>query len=185
MKPPASPTANPSAAFTLIELILVIAIVALLASLAIPAVAQVQQRADSMRCFNNLHQIGVSVHLYLADHENTYPYVQPNPKQPLTAPEYADAKGMLDTFGPYGVTDKLLQCPSDLKAPNANYYAETGSSYLWSPMLDGDVVSNPITYRRRGAYLATLSRMKQAEDGHPVHNSHSNRLYADGHVVSF
>ena len=174
-------------AFTLIELLCVISIIALLAGLLTPSLQQAKKRAQSAACFGNLRQIGVAVNLYIADHDNTYPAIETDPTNPILYADQTDivAKPMLDTFQPYGVTPKTLQCPSDVSDPNFNYYALKGTSYEWRPMLDLDNKLSPIVISRRGAFAANPARVRQVTDYNPVHNGRMNALYGDGHVRWF
>lgn len=181
--------------FTLLELLLVISIIAMLASLLLPVVGDVQKHADSAACFSNLRQIGVAVNLYIADHDNTYPYIEPAPGVSLIYPPDAQAKSMADTFAPYGVTDKTLQCPADMKSAAPAYTnAQLKCSYEWRPMVDGDPLTSPEIFRRRGAFITSgstsnglvqisPSRVRQVTDFNAVHHNRKNTLYGDGHVT--
>jgi prepilin-type N-terminal cleavage/methylation domain-containing protein/prepilin-type processing-associated H-X9-DG protein len=164
--------------FTLVELIVVIAIIALLATLMMPEVEKMTERARSVACMGNLRSIGTSVNTYVIENDQTFPFVEPNPNDPVYTGE-VEAKPMLAELEPYGVTSKVLKCPDD-----RTYFAATGSSYQWVPIIDGESKINPQVYGRRGARRVNPARMRLCIDFEAVHFNRCNRLYADGHAVA-
>ena len=184
------------AAFTLLELLVVIAIIGILSSLLFPQVGKFQSRAQSVVCMNNLRQIGIGVLSYVGEHDNTYPIIEPNPDSPVYDPDSetdVTAKPIYIELEPYGVTQQVLKCPTDLKGHN--YFAERtttidgnsyGTSYQWRVLVDDENMAAPKIYGgRRGAGVRIVkpSRVTICTDFLGIHSGKMNRLYADGHVA--
>lgn len=65
-------------AFTLIELLVVIAIIAILAALLLPSLKAARESANSIKCMNNLKQLGLVVMAYAQDNDDVMvPYYDP------------------------------------------------------------------------------------------------------------
>lgn len=54
--------------FTLVELLVVIAIIAVLASLLLPSLSSAKLRTRQVNCLSNLHQLSLTMTLYVGDH---------------------------------------------------------------------------------------------------------------------
>jgi prepilin-type processing-associated H-X9-DG protein/prepilin-type N-terminal cleavage/methylation domain-containing protein len=178
-------------AFTLVELIVVVAIIGMLVALTIPEWGRIQKRAQSITCVNNLRQVGVAVLTYVAENNNEYPIIEPNPNDPVY-----DAKGdsedgnteyqvkpMLEALEPYGVTANVLKCPTDIRG--ANYFASYNTSYQWRITLDEENAIAPKIYGGRRGYgmrIVKPSRVTLCTDFLGIHSGRANRLYGDGHV---
>jgi len=62
------------AGFTLIELLVVIAILSLLIAILLPVLNQAKHQAHRAACAGNLRQVGVAIHMYAEDFEDTIPF---------------------------------------------------------------------------------------------------------------
>ena len=173
--------------FTLLELILVIAIIGMLAGMLLPVTGQIIARAQTTKCMENLRQIGMAANAAANDNDNRYPMVEIDPKNPVFQPA-DNAQPLAQAFAKYGITAAVLQCPADLKA--ANWFAQTGASYMWQPYSEDEPATSITIYTPRGQFPGRQSRVRLATDYEAVHGGTavggrkmSNTLYADGHVT--
>lgn len=60
-------------AFTLIELLVVIAIISILAAMLLPSLSRAKGQATRISCVNNLHQLGLSMLMYVDDNQSHFP----------------------------------------------------------------------------------------------------------------
>ena len=61
-------------AFTLLELLVVIAIISLLIAVIVPALRKARFQARKVICISNLRSIGLAIHTYANDFDNTIPF---------------------------------------------------------------------------------------------------------------
>jgi len=64
---------KPSKGFTLIEILVVVAIIALLISILLPSLAAARAQSRTTLCLGNLHQSGIAIMAYAAEHKGFVP----------------------------------------------------------------------------------------------------------------
>ncbi len=171
-----------TAGFTLIELLITIAIIGMLATLMMPTLKGALAKAQSAKCSGNLRAIAVAVQSYAVDNDNYYPEIEAMPSNPIYQGKPVNA--LLAALGPYGLSAAALKCPADM-ARSSSYYGKEGSSYMWRPMIDNELVNATKIYRRGREIVVPTSRTALATDFTGVHGGHVNCVFADGHVRMF
>jgi prepilin-type N-terminal cleavage/methylation domain-containing protein len=92
-----------SHAFTLIELLVVIAIISIVAAILFPVFASAKGAAKRASALSNQNQIGIALHLYLNDYEDSLPFRFPDIAQwpGYNAVLFVNGPGLTDKFQPY------------------------------------------------------------------------------------
>jgi prepilin-type N-terminal cleavage/methylation domain-containing protein/prepilin-type processing-associated H-X9-DG protein len=165
-------------AFTIVELMVVIAIISLMAGLAIPSFQMELAKAQSVKCSEQLHGIGIAVLGYATQNGEVLPEIN----QAATPVYGPDVPGIVGVLGSYGVTTNTIECPVDINMGVTSSFKLYGSSYEWNPVLDDG--TDPVTSIPIGTIQVTvnMSRTRVCTDFIAIHRGHINALYGDGHT---
>ena len=154
------------AAFTLIELLVVIAIISILAALLVPAVQNALDRAKSIACQSNLHQISTAMIQYAGDHDDTMPAYWDNEKHNPEGPaiHWQTTIGV-DYLGenpgtlgqPETIRRSPLHCPSDTKLPSGRIKGKPTRCIAINGTMNPKTYFNGRTWPQSvGATMATI-----------------------------
>jgi prepilin-type N-terminal cleavage/methylation domain-containing protein len=118
--------------FSLIELLVVIAILSLLMAILLPVLNQAKNQARRAACAGNLRQVGVAIHMYAEDFDDTIPYGPAG--RPVTGSNFYTVTGnvtsllSLEDGAPVGLglllEDYLAHQPTVLFCPGADQPSE-------------------------------------------------------------
>jgi len=166
------------AAFTLIELLVVIAIIGILAGLLLPVLGRAKEAGRSTVCLSNLHQIGISLQLYVQDNNNRLPRIYDR-QISTNAPAGSNDQLSIDiVLTNYLGANRILRCPSDTH----QIFEQTGSSYSWNFLLNGQDADHLSAF----GLDFDPHQIPLAYDKESFHKARGdkkgvNYLYADGH----
>ncbi|NBS14579.1 MAG: hypothetical protein EBT57_07215 [Verrucomicrobia bacterium] len=178
-------------AFTLVEILAVLTVMGLLTTLGVTATREVAKKNKTIRCLNDLRQVGTALQLYVGDMEGRFPDTS----------HQGAAQSWTNTLGPYLKTNFLGRCGAVPDHPSRLTYAwndaladATGRGVsapsLRKPsttMVVAELATNQtgdhfhFSGTRGGASRITPNQFK-GEVNVQCHGVGANYLFADGHA---
>jgi prepilin-type processing-associated H-X9-DG protein len=157
--------------FTTLELIVCLGCVLALFGMIFFLSPVLMERSRATKCLGNLRQIGVGLNLYLTDHQMIMPELAAG-----RSSRDEEVKTLDTVLAPFLPKAEVFSCPSDLL-----HFKETGSSYYWNVMLNGQSVHslnvlNLIEDKHR------IPVVSDKEGWHRYVENKVNLLFADGHA---
>lgn len=199
-------------AFTLIELLVVIAIIAILAAMLLPALAAAKQKAWTISCTSNLHQIGLAMRMFADDNSEFYPESGANIPWNLADPN-ASTNGWPQQIFSYTQNTNVYHCPGNVQLPldnqsPFNYFNGVRAAYMATGVfaavkktailfpsayvLSGDTIDNAQYFFRDDCDKDDYVQNCVGGDvnGEPsvqwkAHSKGQNLLFADGHAKRY
>lgn len=167
-------TQHPGAGFTLVEVLVVFAIIAALAALASPAANHLSRRALSIRCINNLKQIGMTVNLYAQDQDLRMPALV---NVMTKDPEAQTLDNVIFPMDDPRISNPVLRCPAD----NKHLFEESGTSYYWNQTVNDQPIASLFSVMG-GGNKAQIPLVSDKEGFHEDQINKVNVLFVNGRV---
>ena len=159
---------------SLVELLVSIGLIAVLVSLGFPFIQRIRNQAHAAKCSTKLRQIGIGLHLYLCEHNRTFPNLAAG-RESLDDTDTPVLETLL-VNGEYLSDKTLFNCPSDHE-----FYRATGSSYFWNTLVNGQRMGN-MNLMGIIKQEAGIPIVSDKENFHKHIGGEVNILYADGHT---
>ena len=165
-------------AFTLIELLVVIAIIGVLAALLLPVLGRAKESGRATACINNLHQIGIALQVYVDSNNNRLPMMRDRSLD-TNSPATNTLPGVEMVLRTELGNTNVLRCPSDF----AGIFEQTGSSYSWNSLLNGEDADHlKVLGMNFAPHAIPVFFDKQGFHAARGPDKAVNYLYADGHI---
>ena len=180
LKPEGSARCVGADAFTLIELVVVVGVIAILTALLLPVLSKARAQGQATACRNHLHQMGLAMGMYVADH-NRYPPMHDWNPGPSFLDNWADK---LYPYAPLSWTNTSWHCPTYIarggfvqcKRPGYGIKLTVGTSYAYNARGLGLWTSNP-DLGLENAYGHTTIREQQVQAPSQMYTVADARAY--------
>jgi prepilin-type N-terminal cleavage/methylation domain-containing protein/prepilin-type processing-associated H-X9-DG protein len=184
-------------AFTLIELLVVITIIAVLAGLAVAVMQRATMKGRTIKCFNNLRQLGIAALNYAGNNDMTLPATTHQRRSgirswSITLQEYAGGKLVFRCPEDEHKTRAYTYVMNDFLTPNPEGAPEIDFSKLTRLERQSETVLfaeasvdyNTSDHFHFSDYKGTTlpPEVFEAQVGVKRHAGAANYLFADGHV---
>lgn len=157
---------------TMVEILVVVAILGIIAAIIVPVSDRIKKSATSTQCIAKLKNLGISLSSYFIDNGDQFPEM-------VAARESRDEDDpAIDTvLADYVRDEQDFKCPAD----HAGIFEETGTSYFWNSLMNGQRLSN-MNFLGITRDAGGIPLMSDKENFHENIGDGVNILYADGHV---
>jgi type II secretory pathway pseudopilin PulG len=138
-----------SKGISLVEILVVIAIILLILGLLLPVIITTRKRAHESVCINNLHQLGVSINLYLTDYHELAP--------------------RLHRYFAYSKSKDIFVCPRDMWASSSKGGGNRHETAMAGFSISYMYILHPVCYPRQPLYRQCVVFRRLLEERDPNH----------------